>query len=321
MAETAKPSTWTLDAHDRVFVVEFSPYNWCGSLIAWGSRNRITIGQCSFPEEDADVDGLEFEPLRDFHHGTRVDALSWSPQTSLAIVPRVVKLASAGSDYKVRVFTSDLKAENTVQEIEGHTDYINAIAFEPDKGNQLASVSDDHTCRIWALDGSKPVCFHLQSPGMSVGWHSEDQAKLLVAEKSGIVRFYNVITLQPIMSLDCNATPLMSADWCSGNHLKVGCVAASEWFEWEMSQSSRPVQKFTCHRDGGRYFRWSRTNENLLATIGRPGTDVKVYYAKSDQVCLASRLSVAGGLSWHHKLPVIAVGGDRKVHFWVVEGF
>ena len=31
--------------------------------------------------------------------------------------------------------------------MEGHTSYINHLVFEPTEGKQIASVSDDHTCR------------------------------------------------------------------------------------------------------------------------------------------------------------------------------
>lgn len=32
--------------------------------------------------------------------------------------------------------------------MEGHTSYINHLVFEPAEGKQIASVSDDHTCRL-----------------------------------------------------------------------------------------------------------------------------------------------------------------------------
>lgn len=39
--------------------------------------------------------------------------------------------------------------------MEGHTSYINHLVFEPMEGKQIASVSDDHTCR------SNPFYFHV----------------------------------------------------------------------------------------------------------------------------------------------------------------
>ena len=59
----------------------------------------------------------------------------------------------------------------------------------------------------------------------------------MVAEKKGIIRFYNVLNQQPIMSLDCVRSPLLSADWCLGNSLKVAAVAGSEWCLFDTSRS------------------------------------------------------------------------------------
>ena len=66
------------------------------------------------------------------------------------------------------------------QILDGHTDYINALCYDPDKGEFLASVSDDLTCRIWDMDGGQTACLPLGSPGMDVAWHHEDSMKVLI---------------------------------------------------------------------------------------------------------------------------------------------
>lgn len=38
-------------------------------------------------EEDLDVEGVEFNVLRAFHHELRVDALAWSPESRLDRLP------------------------------------------------------------------------------------------------------------------------------------------------------------------------------------------------------------------------------------------
>ena len=42
-------------------------------------------------EELPEIDGVEFTSHRDFHHGSRVTSIAWSPETTLLSVPKVVK--------------------------------------------------------------------------------------------------------------------------------------------------------------------------------------------------------------------------------------
>jgi WD40 repeat protein len=50
--------------------------------------------------------------------------------------------------------------------LKGHTDYINSIAYEPEKGDLILSASDDQTGKLWDLETGQAVhTFHLASPG------------------------------------------------------------------------------------------------------------------------------------------------------------
>lgn len=40
-------------------------------------------------EEDIDIEGVEFNVLRAFHHELRVDALAWSPESHLDRIPNI----------------------------------------------------------------------------------------------------------------------------------------------------------------------------------------------------------------------------------------
>lgn len=43
-----------------------------------------------FPqEEDMEIEGVEFNVLRVFHHELRVDALAWSPESRLDSIPTI----------------------------------------------------------------------------------------------------------------------------------------------------------------------------------------------------------------------------------------
>ncbi|XP_064617774.1 nucleoporin Nup37-like [Liolophura sinensis] len=316
---TNDESTYTIDCDEVVHTIEFSPYEWSSQLIAIGTDYTVTITACRFQEESKEVEDFEYSQLRQFHHGTRVTALSWSPATSLSIVPKLVRFVTAGADHKLRIFSSDLKDDDSVKLLEGHTCYVNGVTFDPDKGNQIASVGDDQTCRVWGEDGVQTVCFPLGSPGMGVCWHHEEPMKILVAQKNGIVRIYSLHNQQPIMSLDCGTSPLMAVDWCYHNCLAVGVVTGPDWFIFDTSRSSRPIESHQAHAEGCRSFRWSKSSENLIASTGRPGCQLKVFNLRNQKVAVNKTLQISNGLSWHFRLPVVAVGGDKKVHLWFVE--
>lgn len=68
---------------------------------------------------------------------------------------------------------------------------------------------------------------------------SDVSSQLMVAEKKGTIRFYDLLTQQAILSLDCGQSPLMSADWCLTNTIKVGAVAGNDWLIWDITRSRR----------------------------------------------------------------------------------
>ncbi|KAK2185533.1 hypothetical protein NP493_231g01014 [Ridgeia piscesae] len=311
-------STYTIDAPDTVHLVEFSPFEWSSQLLAIGTATRVTIGTCRFQEESSEVSGVEFEVVQSYQHASLITALAWSPETSISIMPKVIKFCTAGVDRKVTLFSSDLKSDVNMQMLGEHRDYVNDISFHPDKGELIASVSDDHTCCVWSVEGSQVACFPLGAPGMAVAWHEEEPAKLMVAEKKGIIRFYNVQSQHPIMSLDCGHMPLMSADWCHGNSLQVAAAASTDWFVFDTSRSSQPIENKQSHPSMCQQIRWSKSHDHLLATKGGNCSQLKVFNIRSNQVTFSKEFTISNGLAWHFKLPLVAVGVDKKVHFYSV---
>ena len=205
-----------------------------------------------------------------------------------------------------------------LQKLGGHDNYINDIAYESE-GELLASVSDDHTCKLWAVKEEQKYVssFHLTSPGMSVCWHSEESGKLLVAEKNSLIHMYNVRSQQAIMSLDAGTVPVMSADW-GPNPLKVACLAAGELLLWDVSRPSRPIESRTLHIEGGLAVKFAIGNENIVATLGRPDNLIKVTNIRTKQVVLCGKVKLVGGITWHHKLPYLCAASDRELFFWRV---
>lgn len=73
--------------------------------------------------------------------------------------------------------------------------------------------------------------------GVSVCWHSNDPGKLLVAEKGGTVRLYNVEQQQAILSFDTQLVPLTAADWSPVNCCRVAALADGHLVLWDTTRS------------------------------------------------------------------------------------
>uniref|UniRef100_A0A452QUZ9 Nucleoporin 37 n=1 Tax=Ursus americanus TaxID=9643 RepID=A0A452QUZ9_URSAM len=180
--DATRNAAYTVDCEDYVHVVEFNPFDSgdSGNLIAYGGGNYVVVGVCTFQEEETDIEGIQYKTLRTFQHGVRVDGIAWSPETRLDSLPPVIKFCTSAADMKIRLFTSDLQDKNEYKVLEGHSDFINGLVFDPKEGQEIASVSDDHTCRIWNLEGMQTAHFVLHSPGMSVCWHPEETFKVVI---------------------------------------------------------------------------------------------------------------------------------------------
>ena len=294
----------------RVFCTKFSPFPNSSNLLAVGLSSSITIGQCSFTEETTEPE-FQWNVIKEIHHDTRVQAMAWSPRTNLMMSPKIMEFATSGTDHKIRLFTSDVDTVQ-VKVLKGHGDYVNSLVFEPESGDQMLSGSDDHTVKLWE-DGDCVSSLYFKSPVMSLAWHSGEVGKVLIGQKSGVISLYNAVSLQPIMSLDCGLQPLLNIDWSEANSLHVSAVVASDLFTFDLSAPSSAVMAKTVHSEGARYV---ANTSDLVATAGKPGNCVKVWHGKSGVQLLSNETVVVGGLSWHFKLPYLAVGGDREVQLY-----
>ncbi len=80
-------------------------------------------------------------------HTADVNSVSYSPNSLL--------IASASSDYTVKLWQADGKKLPTLR---GHTKRVNSVAFSPDS-RILVSGSGDETVKLWNIDGSNLATF------------------------------------------------------------------------------------------------------------------------------------------------------------------
>nr|XP_002123661.1 nucleoporin Nup37 [Ciona intestinalis] len=314
-----------------VSAIEFCPYESATKLLAYSSAEYLHICSVTFQHEEQSSQ-QEKQPVRSVvtHHEhlkkysqDGITSISWSPSSSMKYLPRCGKLALGLLNSKVIILTTDFKEETTHTTLEGHKSGVNSVAFEPLEGNKLASVSDDNTCRIW--DSVNESILHvlcLQHAGINVCWNRLEPDVLMVAELSGSIRFYSLDEENeaplPLKWLHCGRGNLTAADWCPINPMKVGAAVGTEWVLWDSTKSSLSEDTRQCHVGGSIMFRWSRQNEDVFLTQGRPKHSLKIHHLGHRELLRHETLQVGSGATWHAIHPICAVAGSQHIQFYDV---
>eukprot|EP00041_Stephanoeca_diplocostata_P009653 m.150738 g.150738 ORF g.150738 m.150738 type:complete len:226 (-) comp17830_c0_seq17:942-1619(-) len=199
-SQNLQGSTVEVNFDTLIHAIAFSNHPTSASLLAVGGDSKVIVTELigSGPTSESTSSLLSLEH---FHHGTRVAAIAWSPRTIRAsdAVAKIV-FATAGGDYKIRIFTSVLDGSNpTVSVLEGHTDNITSLGFDNLDGRWLASTGDDGTVRVWDVDAAtQHTCTLLASPGAAVMWYrgvpAEDLAPHTRFPCDGFTTVYYVLT-------------------------------------------------------------------------------------------------------------------------------
>jgi WD40 repeat protein len=107
--------------------------------------------------------------------------------------------------------------------------------------------------------------------------------------------------------------PLSSADWSLKNSLLVLAAIRSDVYVWDMSRHSSPIEKKTVHPDGVGSVKFANSSENIFATTGQPGYNVKVLNHKTSHTVFTKSLLASASISWHPRLEYLAIGHDETV--------
>ena len=271
-------SEFVIPITERIFVTEFCPFPVSGDLLALGLSGSILIYCLKFPEEEETISEIEFSVISEIHHDTRVQSLAWSPETSLNVAPKTLKLATADTEHQIRLFYTDLGQTEQVRTLKGHRDYVNALVYQPQDEPLIASASDDHSIILWdSQTGQRIHQFTFRSPVMAVSWHPNEVSKLLAAVKEGVIHIFNSVSYNPILSVDCGQGPLSFAHWSLSNSLLVAAALRSEWVVYDLSKPSLPIaRRSQLHEEGIRMVKFANCTENLIASTGQPNYSVKV---------------------------------------------
>ncbi|CAG9762476.1 unnamed protein product [Ceutorhynchus assimilis] len=216
--------------------------------------------------------------------------------------------------YNEQIWTLETLRESINMVLEGHESYINDVRFDFEN-KYLASTSDDNTVKLWYTDGFQlKATFNVDSPAMVVAWHRSDPKKLLVAEKLGIVKFYNVETETPILSLDF-AKSLCSAHWAPSDSQILATLQLGELLLWDLTKPFLPQNSTIIFPENGGTIQFSPQGE-LLAAVNSLDGSLKVVQTVTQTLKLSAQVSLPSNVQWHYLHPIVCVADDTKLYFW-----
>jgi WD40 repeat protein len=97
---------------------------------------------------------------------------------------------SASYDATLRLW--DLESRQTLHTLEGHTNWVRAVAVTPD-GRRAVSASDDRTLRLWDLESGKEIVTFTGESGMDSCAIAPDGQTIIGGDESGRVHFLRLV--------------------------------------------------------------------------------------------------------------------------------
>ncbi|KAI9199343.1 WD40-repeat-containing domain protein [Polychytrium aggregatum] len=320
-----------LDLPQPAHVVEFCPHPQAEDLIAWGGDTIVGVIRKT---QTADGSQTTFTLVEEHLVGARATAISWSPSTTFSSESQIIRLVVGCDNGKI--FLID---QGRVLLVGSHLDTINDLSFSFTEKHTLASVSEDQTLCIWTLPDNlhhhehgsfQPTCAtsRLSSPGVAVRSHPDRSNLFMVAEKSGIVRFYDFRqdeTVWSVLLRDDGPGPaiLRDADWSiEKSLLRFGAVIGSKWYIWDFPHLE-PIRAGHGHEEGAHQFRWARNKngETVFATAtSAPSADtaasIKVHNIDHQlpvHVGDTSSKARVTSISWHRSANLLASANRSRL--------
>jgi len=317
--------------------VEFFPYEWNENLLAVCLPNEVKIFSYNSPQYDLKPEQMSDEELLQhimtIPFQSRIDHFCWSPCTNLRLKP-IIKFAVCDnngnlifctaefSKESLRNLDTDLSSFVKMTETKINADIIYKISYDYQDG-KLMAFNADNSCYLWDCEAAELKCqFTLQSSGVGICWHRDEKNKLMVAERSGLIRIYNLETLKPIytlMSMDPinnhENLSLLSFDWCQTNPEIVIATTRSDIIFWNTSNSCLP-EKITDKLTNLKTSKISKFNEDLIGYSSGTDTCSKLTllnYHSNQIVYQTKDMKLLNSFSFNATLPLIAIANEKKL--------
>lgn len=318
-SNTIEPPSHVLEFDDIVVCCEFSTYLWSHDLICIAFPSKIVVASLKFKEEDDDqIEPLRYDVVRKYTCYNRIQSITWSPETNIKKAPKTILFAVSTNTFEIDIYSLTV-ADTFTHKITAHRNYINDISYDP-TGEYLASVSDDLTCRIWAVkDGYSEICkFYLESSPIAVKWHKDDPGKLLVGESFGLVTVYNVMGGTTVMSFRSKGSPLVSLHWSPSDSQYISGICGGNLVIWYVCNPSVPCYEKLVYPDGGFFVKFSPLCSQSLVTLGSPDFSLKVLSKNKPFPRTIATMKTVSSISFHQHLPYLCVGVKKNIYIWLI---
>lgn len=197
------------------------------NVVLLGFKRRILI----LAIDNSSVDGeanFQYKKIRDI-----VDSEVKILKLCANLIVRDVLFASV-SNFEVKIYMANELESKCLKTFVAHDNYINSVDFSEDF---LATGSDDHTCKVFAVkdDYEEVIQLNFSSSVTCVKFNPEEPYKLIIGTKSGSMFVYCLKLRQSLLSFQ-TLSPLMNFDWSLKNPCFVACLVSDQVVYYDISK-------------------------------------------------------------------------------------
>lgn len=233
-----------------------------------GAQFVIVMWAASVTAFTAYADRFGTEPVRIIRPDSLPSGEPTPVITAVRIHPNGRLLATAGDDHFVRLW--DLKTGRQLRRLEGHKDWIKALAFSPD-GNLLASAGNDYQVILWDVaEGRQSNSIVLPGKAVASIAFNRSGSKIAVVGFNRSTNICQVSTGQVIEELDSPCRDMRCIAFSNDDQLIVGAGRNGRLAVHDVGQRIE-LALFQAHQQRVRAIAFTRGGQQII-TAGEDRT-------------------------------------------------